>query len=131
MKIATNNNETRNSKFLAWPIPFFPTKNSDSPSSDNSERDRDATAHEVRYESSNKDSATYKVYLSPFDTGSPEQWLKFLTTLNLIMTGNGLVNGPAQFNLTRALLKGDALQNFNNRARELKTETVDHQETRP
>ena len=68
------------------------------------------------------DLQTYKIYLSPFDTGSVEQWLKFLTKLQLIITGNGLTTCPAKFNLMWSLLKGEALQHFNNKGQELKTE---------
>ena len=68
----------------------------------------------------------YKIYLNPFDTGSVEQWHKFLTKLKLIITGNGLTVSPAKFNLTQLLLKGKALQHFNNKAQELKEETAVH-----
>ena len=63
--------------------------------------------HEVCYDPVNMDSQMYKIYLNPFDTGSVEQWLKFLTKLNLIITGNGLTAGPAKFNLVQSLLKGE------------------------
>ena len=45
-----------------------------------------------------------------------EQWLKFLTKLNLIITRNGLMASPAKFNLMRLLLKDEALQHFNNKS---------------
>ena len=82
--------------------------------------------HEVCYDPVNADLQTYKIYLSPFDTGSVEQWLKFLTKLQLIITGNGLTTGPAKYNLMRSLLKGEALRHFNNKAQELETETNLH-----
>ena len=115
-------------KNLLAPISFYPKVDGSSGSDDEkpSERDRDATVHEVRYDPANADSQTYKIYLSPFDTGSVEQWLKFLTKLQLIITGNGLTTGAAKFNLTRSLLKGEALRHFNNKAQELKTETNPH-----
>ena len=65
--------------------------------------------HEVQYDPTNMNSQMYKIYLNPFDTGSVEQWLKFLTKLNLIITRNGLTAGPAKFNLTQLLIKGEAL----------------------
>ena len=68
----------------------------------------------------------YKIYLSPFDTGSVEQWLKFLAKLNLIITGNGLMAGPAKFNLMQSLLKGEALWHSNNKAKELGNKTNTH-----
>ena len=74
-----------------------------------SERDHDAMVHKVCYDPANADLQTYKIYLNPFDTGSMEQWLKFLTKLNLIITRNGLMASPAKFNLMQLLLKGEAL----------------------
>ena len=68
-----------------------------------------AMVHEVCYDPTNVDSQTYKIYLNPFDTGSMEQWLKFLMKLNLIITGNGLMASPVKFNLMQSLLKGEAL----------------------
>ena len=50
-----------------------------------------------------------QIYLNLFDTGSMEQWLKFLTKLNLIITRNGLMTHPVKFNMTQSLLKGEAL----------------------
>ena len=94
MKVSTNNNNGRNaiaSNLLA-PISFYLKMNSSSSSDEakTSECDRNAMVHEVRYNPTNVDLQMYKIYLDPFDTGSVEQWLKFLTKLNLIITGNGL-----------------------------------------
>ena len=115
-------------KNLLAPISFYPKVDGSLGLDDKkpSERDRDATVHEVCYDPVNADSQTYEIYLSPFDTGSVEQWLKFLTKLQLIITRNGLTTGLAKFNLMRSLLKGEALQHFNNKAQELKTETNPH-----
>ena len=82
--------------------------------------------HKVHYDPANADLQMYKIYLNLFDTGLVEQWLKFLTKLNLIITGNGLMAGPAKFNLMQSLLKGEALQHFNNKAQELGDETNVH-----
>ena len=93
-----------------------------------SERNCNVTVHKVCYTPANADLQMHKFYLNPFDTGSVEQWLKFLTKLNLIITGNGLSARPAKFNLMQSLLKGEALQHFNNKAQELREETAAHQE---
>ena len=68
--------------------------------------------HEVCYDPMNVDLQTYKIYLNLFDTGSMEQWLKFLTNI----TRNGLMASWVKFNLMQLLLKGEALQHFNNNA---------------
>ena len=90
-----------------------------------SECDRDAMVHEVCYDPTSADLQMYKIYLNPFDTGSMEQWLKFLMKLDLIITGNGLAAGLAKFNLMQLLLKGEALHHFN-KAQELETEINMH-----
>ena len=118
---------TNETNYLKTPIPFYGKKDDSlSPKGKGTtpERDRDATVHEVRYDPTDVDSQTYKVYLSPFDSGTPEQWLKFCTKLDLIMTGNGLTTGPARFNFTKSVLKGEALQNFTNKATDLGAQTV-------
>ena len=38
-----------------------------------SERNHNVMVHEVCYDPANADLQTYKIYLSPFDTGSVEQ----------------------------------------------------------
>ena len=130
MKVSTTNNNGGNAiaRNLMAPILFYPKADSSLGSDDEkcSEHDHDAMVHEVHYDPPNVDSKTYKIYLNPFDTGSVEQWLKFLTKLNLIITGNGLTASPEKFNLTRLLLKGEALQHFNNKAQELGDETNTH-----
>ena len=90
MKVSTNNDNGRNaiaSNLLA-PISFYLKMNSSLGLNDKktSERDHNAMVHEVRYDPANTDLQMYKIYLNPFDTGSVEQWLKFLTKLNLIIT---------------------------------------------
>ena len=87
MKVSTTNNNGRNAfaRNLMAPIPFYPKADSSLRPNDkkSSECDRDVMVHEVRYDPTNVDLQMYKIYLIPFDTGSMEQWLKFLTKLNL------------------------------------------------
>ena len=98
-------------KNLLAPISFYLKVDGSLGSDDEkpSECDHDAMVHEVCYDPVNTDLQTYKIYLSPFDTGSVEQWLKFLTKLQLIITGNGLTTSLVKFNLMQLLLKGEAL----------------------
>jgi hypothetical protein len=64
--------------------------------------------------------------MTAFSHGMPEQWLKFMENLNVVISGNGLdENGRAHFNLTRSSLKGDALHIFNDKAAEQEKETKD------
>jgi hypothetical protein len=86
----------------------------------------DIICHEVKYDPNNKQCDTCKKYIKPFSHGTPEQWLKFMEDLNVVIHGNGLNNnGPACFNLTRSSLKGEALHVFNDKAAEQEKETKD------
>jgi hypothetical protein len=64
--------------------------------------------------------------MKPFSHSMPEQWLKILENLNVVIRGNGLdENGHAHFNLSHSSLKGEVLDVFNHKAVEQKTETKD------
>ena len=107
------------------PVPFYLKADSFLGLNDekSSECNCNVMVHKVCYDPVNADLHMYKIYLSPFDTGSSvEQWLKFLTKLNFIITRNGLMTGPVMFNLMQLLQKGEALQHFNNKAKELENE---------
>ena len=98
---ANNNGSNGGNAFaknLLAPISFYPKVDSSLGLDDKkpSECDRDAMVHEVHYDPANANSQTYKIYLSPFDTGSVEQWLKFLTKLKLIITRNGLTDRSSE-----------------------------------
>jgi hypothetical protein len=66
------------------------------------------------------------MYMTAFSHGTPEQWLKFMENLNVVIRGNGLdENGRARFNLTRSSLKGEALHTFNDKVAEQESKTKD------
>jgi hypothetical protein len=86
---------------------------------------KDDICHEVKYNPSyQKKSLTYELYIKPFSHGTPatpEQWLKFMAKVKLVIHGNGLdEDGLAWFNVTCSLLKGDAVHIFNDKAVEQK-----------
>ena len=82
------------------------------------------TAHEVCYHPTDLDSPTYKVYLEPFNSGLPEEWLEHLSKLQLVLCSNNLNTDPAKFNLMHALLKGNTLHVFNAKTAEFGNETA-------
>jgi hypothetical protein len=60
---------------------------------------------QVKYDPADKASELYKMYMTAFSHSMPEQWLKFMENLNVIIHDNGLdKNGRACFNLTRSSL---------------------------
>ncbi len=122
MKIATNKNVSSR-LFNRAPINFWEPVAVEQPSTTKND---DSICHEVKYDPANKASELYKMYMTAFSHGTPEQWLKFMENLNVVIRGNGLnKNGRACFNLTCSSLKGDALRIFNDKAAEQEKETKD------
>ena len=122
MKIATNKNMSSR-LFNRAPINFWEPVAVEQPSTTKND---DSICHEVKYDPTDKTSESYKMYMTAFSHGTPEQWLKFMENLNVVIRGNGLdENGRARFNLTRSSLKGEALRIFNDKAAEQDEETKD------
>jgi hypothetical protein len=68
-------------------------------------KNEDSFCHEGKYDPTHKGSESYKKYMMPFSHGMPEQWLKFMENINVVICGNGLdKNVHASFNLTRSSL---------------------------
>jgi hypothetical protein len=112
--------------FNRAPINFWEPEKVEEDSTTKNNFYQDSVCHEVRYDPTDKKSDTYKKYIKPFSYGTPEQWLKFMEDLNVVIHGNGLdKNGSAHFNLTRSSLKGEALHVFNDKAAEQEEETRD------
>ena len=80
MKVTTTNDNGSNTfaKNLMAPIPFYLKADGSSSLDDEkfSERDCNATVHKVCYDPKNAVTCI-QIYLTPFDTGSVEQWHKF------------------------------------------------------
>ena len=122
MKIAMNKNVSSR-LFNRAPINFWEPVVVEEPSTTKND---DSICHEVKYDPADKTSESYKMYMTAFSHGTPEQWLKFMENLNVVIRGNGLdENGRARFNLTRSSLKGEALRIFNDKAAEQEEETKD------
>jgi hypothetical protein len=126
MKLAINK-KTSSRIFNRAPINFWEPEKVEEDSTTKNNFYQDSICHEVKYDPTDKKSDTYKKYIKPFSYGTPEQWLKFMEDLNVIVIrGNGLdKNGSACFNLTRSSLKGEALCVFNDKAAEQEEETKD------
>ena len=70
---------------------------------------------QLRSDPKNEKSITYCVSLTPFNVGSPEEWLTFMKTLRVIFKGQNLTNGPERFTMARRLLECNALAVFENK----------------
>ncbi len=125
MKLAITK-KTSSRIFNRAPISFWEPEKVEEDSTTKNNFYQDSICHEVKYNPTDKKSDAYKKYIKPFSHGTPEQWLKFMEDLNIIIRGNGLdKNFSACFNLTRSSLKGGALCIFNNKAVEQEEETRD------
>jgi hypothetical protein len=86
----------------------------------------DSICHEVKYNPSDKNSETYKLYIKVFSHYMAEQWLKFIEDLNVVIHVNRVDNNSlACFTWTCSSLKGEALCVFNDMAAEQKEEMRD------
>ena len=65
-------------------------------------------------------SGEYALNVPYFQSGEPEEWLKFLQNLNKVFIGQNLTNCPARFVMVRRLLAGDSLTHFEAMAGSLK-----------
>jgi hypothetical protein len=118
MKLAITK-KTSSRIFNRAPINFWEPEKVEEDSTTKNNFYQDSSCHEVKHDPT-------KNYIKPFSHGTPEQWLKFMEDLNVIIRGNGLdKNGLAHFNLTRSSLKGEALCIFNDKAAEQEEETRD------
>ena len=79
------------------------------------DEEKESMTFQLRSDPKNEKSITYCVSLTPFNIGSPEEWLTFMKTLRVIFKGQNLTSGPEQFTMARRLLEGNALAVFENK----------------
>ena len=65
-------------------------------------------------------SAEYTLNVPYFQSGTPEEWLKFLQNLERVFVGQNLTTGPNKFSMARRLLAGDSLSHFERKAATLR-----------
>ena len=64
-------------------------------------------------------SPTYELTVAYFDDGTPEEWLKLLKNLKRVFVGQNLTTATTKYAMTRRLLTGAALSQFNTKYQEL------------
>eukprot|EP00957_Ditylum_brightwellii_P137621 10491858-Ditylum_brightwellii.AAC.1 len=57
-------------------------------------------------------SPIYKLSVTVFDKGTPEEWIKFWRWLQAVLKGQNVTQGPPSYAVAKALLKGNALMVF-------------------
>ena len=87
------------------PIPLL----SDEDKVDTSNKD-DFFTVELRYVPADPTSAKYKKNVKYYEGGCPKAHLTFIEEVRKILIGQNITTGPAQYAMTRTLLRGDALR---------------------
>ena len=80
----------------------------------------------LRTSPADADSQTYDLTLVYFNSGTPEEWLKFQKDLNKVFVGQNLTQGPPKYAMARRVLEGDALARFNTAANDHGNENNDN-----
>ena len=57
-------------------------------------------------------SQLYEVITRAFDHGTPEEWIRHRKMIKKVLDGQNITSGPDSFRMTRRLLEGKALANF-------------------
>ena len=61
-------------------------------------------------------SAEYSLNVPYFRSGTPEEWLKFMTNMERVFIGQNLSTGAHKFSMARRLLVGESLSHFEKKA---------------
>eukprot|EP00957_Ditylum_brightwellii_P125860 9594213-Ditylum_brightwellii.AAC.1 len=59
--------------------------------------------------------AVYSLAVKYHNVGTPEEWLQFINAIAQVIKGQDIQDGEAAYSLVKSLLKGDALQIFQNK----------------
>ena len=78
----------------------------------------------LRTSPADADSQTYDLTLVYFNSGSPEEWLRFRRDLRKVLVGQNITQGPPMYAMARRVLEGDALSRFNTVANDHGNETT-------
>eukprot|EP00957_Ditylum_brightwellii_P048612 3688864-Ditylum_brightwellii.AAC.1 len=59
-------------------------------------------------------SVVYNLVVPYYEVGTPEEWLQFMDVITQVIKGQDIQDGGAAYSLVKSLLRGDALQVFEN-----------------
>eukprot|EP00957_Ditylum_brightwellii_P078140 5940875-Ditylum_brightwellii.AAC.1 len=103
LKFATQNFENK-----PLPIPFYVPDNKKKLSP------LDYQTYKLQTNSKGKKSTVYNLVVKYYEVGTLEEWLQFMDAIMQVIKGQDIQGGDAAYLLVKSLLKGDALQVFNN-----------------
>ena len=118
VKVQRRSYKESNDGFVPPPIPF------ERPEARELEKDQ-YLALKLKSVAGSASSLEYTLNVPYFQSGTAEEWIKFLQNLERVFVGQDLQNGPNKFSMTRRLLAGSSLSSFDAHAASLeKTEGV-------
>eukprot|EP00957_Ditylum_brightwellii_P122160 9315531-Ditylum_brightwellii.AAC.1 len=85
------------------------------PDSEKKLRPSDYQTHKLRTNPKDEKLAVYNLVVKYYEVGTPEEWLQFMETIAQVIKGQDIQDGDAAYSLEKSLLKGDALQVFQNK----------------
>jgi hypothetical protein len=118
MKVTFSSNKSvSNKRFIVPPIAF------ERPPSKDPKKD-DVVTFKLRYDPESSQSQNYEVNVVMFKLGSPEEWLKHVVAVKKVIVGQNITDGPGMFRMMHRTIEADALAVFNQKAKDLKEETM-------
>eukprot|EP00957_Ditylum_brightwellii_P198735 15147927-Ditylum_brightwellii.AAC.1 len=71
--------------------------------------------YKLRTNLKDKKLAVYNLVVKYYGVGAPEEWLQFMEAIAQVIKGQDIQDGDVAYSLIKSLLKGDALQVFQNK----------------
>eukprot|EP00957_Ditylum_brightwellii_P036370 2753976-Ditylum_brightwellii.AAC.1 len=75
----------------------------------------DYQIYKLRTNPKDKKLAVYSLTFKYYKVGTPEEWLQFIDTIAQVIKGQDIQDGEVAYSLVKSLLRGDALQVFQNK----------------
>eukprot|EP00957_Ditylum_brightwellii_P183326 13964485-Ditylum_brightwellii.AAC.1 len=91
------------------PIPFYV------PDSEKKLSPLDYQTYKLRTNPKDEKLAVYNLVIKYYEVGTPEEWLQFMEAITQVIKGQDIQDGDAAYSLVKSLLKGDAIQVFQNK----------------
>eukprot|EP00957_Ditylum_brightwellii_P158374 12054649-Ditylum_brightwellii.AAC.1 len=70
--------------------------------------------YKLRTDPKDKKLAVYNFVVKYYKVGTPEEWLQFMEAIAHVIKGQDIQDGDVAYSLVKSLLKGGALQVFQN-----------------
>eukprot|EP00957_Ditylum_brightwellii_P177090 13490545-Ditylum_brightwellii.AAC.1 len=90
-------------------IPFYV------PDSEKKLRPLDCQTYKLRTNPKDRKVAVYSLTVKYYNVGTPVEWLQFVNAIAQAIKGQDIKDGKAAYSLVNNLMKGDAMQVFQNK----------------